>query len=497
MENQTGIRLKLNRRRDGKTLSVADVAKLTFDATQVAFNRIIEIKNNFLVITRNQTDADKLLRSEMTKKFEERGYDLVAPPELRAKKTIFIRKLDRHIGDRNSDEIKTEIETQNTWAKVAQVIKIKEYTHVIKVVFDEIKMADVAQERGMVAFNMSITPSQMEREEYINLQICFSCYKYESHETKNCKTKEINCSECGVTGHTWTECKAGTKQCLNCKGPHRTLAMACPVKKRAMETKRNMLRTERESAGTRTYAGVASAAPSQVTQIQLSGGMDQKMLACMLHAHLVNMGSPGTYQETLKQLFVANGLTPIVIPNNPNSEKIFGIIPGGKCQPENYKIKEKTTTTTASAPEPESSEMEIQASAEEAQPSVGTRDKLRTRDPRKLKNRHKELVRLCRDVPAFCEGLALRVMSTDKNPKLANVFKPRGRRDRPQTVLQYHDPRDVTPGLQMNLEGAITEADVEFLFLEGLIQDQDYDTITVDGDTLKKARPGLPDYQEN
>ena len=49
------------------------------------------------------------------------------------------------------------------------VIKIKKYTHVIKVTFDEMKSSDIAQERGMVAFNMSITPYQMEREEYINL----------------------------------------------------------------------------------------------------------------------------------------------------------------------------------------------------------------------------------------------------------------------------------------------------------------------------------------
>ena len=103
-------------------------------------------------------DADKLLRSEMAKKFETKGYNLVAPPELRAKKTVFIRQLDRHIESRDSEELKHKIETQNSWAKVAQVIKIKEYTHVIKVVFDKIKMADVAQERGMVAFNMSITP---------------------------------------------------------------------------------------------------------------------------------------------------------------------------------------------------------------------------------------------------------------------------------------------------------------------------------------------------
>ena len=489
--------MKLNRRREGQTLSVSDVAKMTFEATQVAFNRIIDLKNgNFMVITRDQRDADRLLNSDMTKKFDNKGYDLVAPPELRAKKTVFIRKLDKHIGARDGQEIKNEIEKQNTWAKVAQVIKIKDYTHVIKVTFDEIKMADIAQERGMVAFNMSITPSQMEREEYINLQICFSCYKYESHETKNCREQNQKCSECGVAGHVWSECKSGTKQCLNCKGPHRTLAMACPVKKKAMEAKRNALKTERERVSTRTYAGVAAAAPAQATQIQLSGGMDQKMLACMLHAHLVNMGSPGTYQETLNQLFTANGLTPIIIPKNPDSVKIFGILPGEKCQPSNFKINTEVTKTQEKTKEPEPTAMEVQVTTAEVEvlPVTGTRN--RSRDPRRNKNRHIELNRLCKEVPMFKEGLALRVLSTDKTPRIANVFKPRGKRDRPQSVLQFHDPRDVNPGMKTRLEGSITEADVEFMFLEGLIQDCDYETMTVDGETLRKARPGLSDSFE-
>ena len=141
--------------------------------------------------------------------------------------------------------------------------------------------------------------------------------------------------------------------------------------------------------------------------------------------------------------------------------------------------------------------MEVLVTAvEDMQPSMGTRDKIRTRDPRKHKNRHKELVRLGRDVPTFKEGLALSVLSIDKKPKLGNVFKPRGKRDIPQSVLQYHDPRGVTTGFQMDLEGSISEADEEFLFHEGLIQDHDYGTITVDGETIKKVRPGLSDSFE-
>ena len=112
METNNNIRMKLNRRRDGQSLSDSEVAKMTFDATQVAFNRIIELRNNnFIVITRDQRDADRLLNSDMTNKSTNKGYDLVAPLELRAKKTILIRKLDRHIGGRDASELKAEFES--------------------------------------------------------------------------------------------------------------------------------------------------------------------------------------------------------------------------------------------------------------------------------------------------------------------------------------------------------------------------------------------------
>ena len=47
--------------------------------------------------------------------------------------------------------------------------------------------------------------------------------------------------------------------------------------------------------------------------------------------------------------------------------------------------------------------------------------------------------------------------------------------------------------MQTDLEGTISEADVEFMFLEYLIQDYDYETVTVGTETLRKARPGLSD----
>ena len=182
------------------------------------------------------------------------------------------------------------------------------------------------------------------------------------------------------------------------KGPASHSGHGLPVKKKVMAEKKTKLKNERELTSGSSYAGVASAMPAQTTMIQLSGGMDQNMLACMLHAHLVNMGSPGAYQATLDQLFAANGLTPIIVPTSSRLGKYFGILPGMNT-PENFPINTNINK------EAKTSVMEV-VEKEAVMPPTGTREKILTRDPRKLKSRRKELSRLCREVPEFKEGLA-------------------------------------------------------------------------------------------
>ncbi len=215
------------------------------------------------------------------------------------------------------------------------------------------------------------------------------------------------------------------------------------------------------------------------------------MLACMLHAHLGNMGSPGTFQATFDQLFAANGLTHIIIPQNPDSAKIFGVVPGGQYPPGHFEMN-----TSIETPEPMEAETpEIVVAQQDTETSTGVREK-RIRDPRKLKHRHKELTRLWKKVPAFKEMLALRVLPVDRPPKISNVYSPWARKDRITSVLQFYDPRDVNPGLMMDLKGPISEADVEYLFLDGLIQECEYETITVDSESVKEVRLGLLDSFE-
>lgn len=92
---------------------------------------------------------------------------------------------------------------------------------------------------------MSVNPAQVEREQFVSIQTCFICYQFEDHATKDCPDATArHCPECARHGHTWSECKATYKQCLNYtkrgfqNQGHRTLAMSCPIKKQIMAKKR-------------------------------------------------------------------------------------------------------------------------------------------------------------------------------------------------------------------------------------------------------------------
>lgn len=78
-----------------------------------------------------------------------------------SKRSVICRKLDGLVGDQTPQKIKTEIKDKNAWAKVAKIIRIKDYTHIFKIVFRDNVSANKA---------MKISPAQMERENFVGVQ---------------------------------------------------------------------------------------------------------------------------------------------------------------------------------------------------------------------------------------------------------------------------------------------------------------------------------------
>ncbi|XP_042859153.1 uncharacterized protein LOC122245278 [Penaeus japonicus] len=168
-----------------------------------------------------------------------------------------------------------------------------------------------------------------------------SCYAY-SHAKYQCPNNtKIVCSECAQEGHRFDSCpnKANPK-CINCQGNHRALSGVCPIRKAAIKAEeKNKEKTEIEKE-TKTYRDVAKHTVSetldvvkeatQMNILQLSDSLSTQILTILLHAHLLNLGTPGCFEAELKKGLERAGLPPVNLGNDVDSHRIFRVIPAAR-----------------------------------------------------------------------------------------------------------------------------------------------------------------------
>jgi len=262
----------------------------------------------------------------------------VTPPELRAKQTVFIRQIDTSVGQRRPEDIKQELERNHDWLTVKDVIKIKDYTHMLKIQCSQTTMATKILQTGLLLFNTRVTPGQCELETYTYLQTCFKCYKYETHTTSDCKTTTKVCSECAQTGHTHLDCTSTEKHCLNCppdNNNHRTLATQCPYRKKTIKDKEERLRQADKDKRTETYSAIAKQAIKDVTPtlttpppaqiIKITTKTQLKMTAIILESHVAALSGHGKFNTLLSESLKLNYDIDATFPDR-NSQKIFNLM---------------------------------------------------------------------------------------------------------------------------------------------------------------------------
>ena len=163
--------------------------------------------------------------------------------DLKADRSIIILNIDDIIYDNGEDDIKSEIESKNTWAEILEVHKFGN-SKSIKVMFSSNKVRETSVTRGLCMFGLSLPGTSFKRDAYFPVLCCYRCYKLECHTISNCpeSTDYKICSICSSNDHVWTDCRSCNKKCPNCNGNHNAMSGLCPkrreiIKKQTLSAK--------------------------------------------------------------------------------------------------------------------------------------------------------------------------------------------------------------------------------------------------------------------
>lgn len=323
------VRVKLKTKVKNNKPTKEKVMEQLYNGVNLPLVRIIEQTDSFVVILRNSDDVNKLMSDEAKNSLNQINLEAVDHPKLKAQRTLIFKRIDPHIGKRSAIEIENEIREKYDWVQIRQVIKIRDFTHMFKIEFNDAKTSEKIRNDGLLIFNMAITPSQIEVESYIDIKMCFKCYALESHTTNQCPApNKLVCSECSATDHYFKDCESSFKKCVNCAGSHRTTSMACPKRKDivALKTKNSFVTQGQTYASTVSHGGKMGI-PYPLTgtnHINFDPKMGFEIMTCIIHAHIINMGCPGSYNTTLKDMFKRNNLPEMEFPSDPPSSQIIG-----------------------------------------------------------------------------------------------------------------------------------------------------------------------------
>jgi hypothetical protein len=302
------------------------IFQATFHDLNAPLIRLTDTATGFYAVTDVASAIDKLTSKKATDIFRKINLQPVIPPDLRSKRTIFVRQLDRDIGKKTPTEIKDEITRLQNWIQVQDVIKIKDYTHIIKIITTDTTIAQRILTEGFSMFNTRITPTQCEQEKYTHILICYKCYKFEDHPTHKCTNTTPSCSECASNDHTHIQCNSTYKKCLNCHQEHRTLAANCPYRKQSIMNKEKTTQDHETKKAQHTYAEIAKHAIQQTNipqhSLTLTNTTQIKLTAIILEAHIASLARQEGFGSILSKSLKANYDIDATFPDR-DSAKIF------------------------------------------------------------------------------------------------------------------------------------------------------------------------------
>ena len=114
--------------------------------------------------------------------------------DLKAKRSVILRRCDDQILNQREKDIKSEIEKQYDCVKVQDIFKYNSSEN-IKLSFESQHMASYVLTKGSNKtnrlFNLSHPAHNICKEIFVKILFCFKCYQLEDHPTSSCpKSKE-------------------------------------------------------------------------------------------------------------------------------------------------------------------------------------------------------------------------------------------------------------------------------------------------------------------
>lgn len=336
------------------TIQTKDQLLTILSEHDIYATKIIPLHDGYVVLTSLEEETDKIFDTPCQNSLNESSFNALLPPDLKAKRTVLLFSVDSTIRDKSEDEIQEEIESHNDFAANAidSVYKFQG-SPIIKVTFTSSAPALKSTEQGLKMFKLRIPPYQIQKEEYIPIKTCMKCYKLGEHNTNECNLpKEYTiCSECGEEGHKYNRCpNSTTKKCLNCGAAHRTLAYSCPERRKLIK---EIKESNKAQKATSYSNAVSSNATPQIPFPNISTDSILKIYQCVIHSHVANAITPGSYATELNQVFKDNDFPTIKITNIPDSSKLFPFMASPNTPPQTQ-TNEPTpsTSTTPTRPHP-------------------------------------------------------------------------------------------------------------------------------------------------
>ena len=197
--------------------------------------RDIHHTREYIVLHLDETDTEKLLAPDIYDKLLQRRLKVLTPKGFTSGKTVFVTKLTDYFTSHDPQTIIDEINKCNSNITASSVFVISgkqsnSYYKTLKLVLASTNHADFIVKNGLKLFNVNINPSNVHKEDPINIIQCYKCLKF-GHYTSSCKVIVNTCSICSGSHH-YKECNNKSHiSCANCKGTHIAVASVCPERK--------------------------------------------------------------------------------------------------------------------------------------------------------------------------------------------------------------------------------------------------------------------------